>query len=348
MQGTESYVACLQVHLEKAHAWLPCLFVSYVVLDCRRRVEMCSYVRRLHCSRRQYSLSETNPPSGAMSVAHDIDLSGIALHYVTWGTRTTPERVVLLIHGITANSQYWNIVGPALAAQGWYAIAPDLRGRGLSGKPSHGYGIPYHASDLLALCDALHLTEVNVIGHSLGAQIALFVAAIHPQRVGRLVLGDGGGKLPEDWEQTVASSLMRLGVVYSSLDAYIAAIQRVAVFPWSSFWDQYFRYDAEVHSDGTVSSRMPRHALVEESAVMMATRTEALPADVRAPTLIARAALGTRGPDQGFILPRDEAERMQAMIAGSRVVEIPETNHYTIVLSERFIAEVLAFLKAGS
>ena len=33
---------------------------------------------------------------------------------------------------LTASSQEWTLLGPALAEQGWYAIAPDLRGRGLS------------------------------------------------------------------------------------------------------------------------------------------------------------------------------------------------------------------------
>src|SRR6185312_11155918 len=48
-------------------------------------------------------------------------------------------------------------LGPRLTERGWYVIAPDLRGRGWSGKPPHGYGIPYHVNDLLALTDALGL-----------------------------------------------------------------------------------------------------------------------------------------------------------------------------------------------
>lgn len=291
-------------------------------------------------------MSEYAASATPASMAHDIVLPGIPLHYVTWGMRTTPERAVLLIHGITASSQYWNVTGPALAAQGWYVIAPDLRGRGLSGKPPHGYSITQHASDMLALCDALDLPVVNVIGHSLGAQIALFLAAIHPQRVRRVILGDGGGEVPDDWAQTVASSVTRLGTVYPSLDAYLDAVRHAAVYSWSGFWDTYFRYDAEVHADGTVTSRMPKFALIEEGATMAATRTEALPDQVQAQTLIVRAALGTRGPDQGFILPVDEAARMHGAIAGSRLVEIPETNHYTVILSEVFVAEVLAFLAA--
>src|SRR5690348_5975518 len=116
-------------------------------------------------------------------IPHDLPVNGINLHYVTWGEFTTPERAVLLVHGLTASSQEWGLLGPALADQGWYAIAPDLRGRGLSDKPPHGIGIPYHVNDLLSLSDALSLPTPQVIGHSLGAMIGVFFAAIHPARV---------------------------------------------------------------------------------------------------------------------------------------------------------------------
>ena len=53
------------------------------------------------------------------------------------------------------------------------------------------------------------------------------------------------------------------------------------------------------------------------------------------------------GPDRGLILPAQEAERMRGIIPGSRVIEIPGTNHYTIALSDFFKQEVAAFLEAA-
>lgn len=279
--------------------------------------------------------------------AHDARVNGITLRYHTWGEFTRPERAVLLVHGITSSSQYWTEFGPLLARQGWYAIAPDLRGRGRSEKPPHGYGIPYHVNDLLSLCDELGLHTINLVGHSLGALIGCFFAAIHPKRLEKLVLVDSGGKIPEDAYQAISSSLQRLGKVFPSVDEYLEAVRQAAVFPWTPFWDAYYRYDAFVQPDGTVTSCVPYAAVAEEAAVNAATRTEMLPSAVRAPTLIARATLGTLSPDQGFILPADEAERMQGIIPGSRWIDIPDTNHYTIPLSEVFMRETLAFLEAG-
>ena len=74
----------------------------------------------------------------------DQQLPGVALHYQTWGA-PNPERAVILIHGLTANHKCWALLGPHLADAGYFVIAPDLRGRGLSGKPPQGYGVAIHA-----------------------------------------------------------------------------------------------------------------------------------------------------------------------------------------------------------
>ena len=76
----------------------------------------------------------------------------------------------------------------------------------------------------------------------------------------------------------------------------------------------------------------------------MSINADALLSRIQTPTLITRAALGTLAPDRGVILTADEAERVQGIIAGSRVIEVPQTNHYTITLSAVFIRAVLAFL----
>ncbi|MFT5197354.1 MAG: pimeloyl-ACP methyl ester carboxylesterase, partial [Cellvibrionaceae bacterium] len=51
------------------------------------------------------------------------------LHTLTWGDPTA-ERSAVLIHGVTSNAQSWIRVGPRLAEQGYYVVAPNLRGHG--------------------------------------------------------------------------------------------------------------------------------------------------------------------------------------------------------------------------
>jgi len=284
----------------------------------------------------------------ATETQQDITVNGVTLRVVTWGTFTTPKRTALLVHGITASHLNWATFGPYLAARGWYVIAPDLRGRGLSEKPAHGYGIPYHANDLLGICDHFGLARMNFVGHSLGALIGLFLGAIHPERVARLVLVDAGGRLPEDTYQAIAPALSRLGTVYPSLDAYLTAMRHTSRFPWDAFGERYFRYDADVRADGTVMSRVPKAAIAEEVAVNTLVDTAAMPEQIRAPALIVRATVGLLGGDRGLLLPRNEAERMQTAMADSRIVEIAGTDHYTVVLADQFAGAVAAFLEEPS
>jgi pimeloyl-ACP methyl ester carboxylesterase len=172
----------------------------------------------------------------------------------------------------------------------------------------------------------------------------MYLAAFYPDRIRRLVMIDAGGKIPEDTQQAIAASVNRLGTSYPSLDAYLATMRQLPMLQWNDFWEVYFRYDAEVHPDGTASSRVPRPAIMEEIAALAALRSEDLPNAVRQPTLVLRAVLGLLGPDRGLILPREEAERLRAIMPNCRTVEVPDTNHYTIVEAPLLRDAVVEFL----
>lgn len=284
----------------------------------------------------------------AAMTPHSLDVNGIRLHYVTWGQFSLPERAVLLVHGLTHNHQIWSEFGPVLAEQGWYPIALDLRGRGWSSKPAHGVGIPYHVNDLLALCDSLGLQRVHYIGHSLGALIGYFFAAAYPQRLNRFVAIDAGGRPSPQILDILRSVLERLGQIYPSLDAYLQNMRESSseVHPWTAFWERFYRSDAEVQRNGTVTLRTSKAAVEEEMVVNATINNDVLLPVIQAPTLIMRAGQGTRQSDW-FVLSQEEAERVQSLIKGSNVEVIPDGNHYTIILSEIFVRKVLDFLAAS-
>ena len=86
----------------------------------------------------------------------------------------------------------------------------------------------------------------------------------------------------------------------------------------------------------------------EELADLEAAPIDTLAAGIRQPTLIVRPALGTLGPDRGQVLTAAEAERWRARIPHSQVVVVPETNHYSILLSGVLVETVAAFLAPDS
>ncbi len=76
-------------------------------------------------------------------------------------------------------------------------VAPDQRGHGLGGKPVSRYTADELAGDAVALLDHLGIAAVVVVGHSMGAHVAAYLAATHPERVKALALLDKSAAGPE-------------------------------------------------------------------------------------------------------------------------------------------------------
>src|SRR5262245_32853467 len=111
--------------------------------------------------------------------------NGIRLSYVHGGASS--GAAVLLLHGITDSSFSFSRVLPLLPSDLRF-VALDQRGHGNSDKPARGYTIDDFATDALLVIQALKLTHVTVIGHSMGSFVARRIAERAPDRVSRLVL----------------------------------------------------------------------------------------------------------------------------------------------------------------
>lgn len=96
---------------------------------------------------------------------------------------------LLLLHGWP---EFWLTWEPVMArlAHRFTLIAPDLRGFGDSDKPAGPYGPDQHASDMLALLEALGLPKVGVVGHDVGGAVMQPLARSAPERISGLFLFD--------------------------------------------------------------------------------------------------------------------------------------------------------------
>lgn len=116
--------------------------------------------------------------------------------------------LVLLLHGFPQFWWCWRHQLESLAAQGFRAVAVDLRGYGGSDKPPRGYDIPTLTADVAGLIRALGERSATVVGHDWGGMLGWALGALHPQVVHRLVvismphplafraaLGSGGAQL---------------------------------------------------------------------------------------------------------------------------------------------------------
>lgn len=109
--------------------------------------------------------------------------NGIRIHYQRVGEG--PD--VVMVHGITGNLAIWHLgIVPSLS-EDFRVLTYDLRGHGRSDVPATGYSPDDMAADLLGLLDALEIERPVVVGHSYGADVALYFAARHPERVSQVV-----------------------------------------------------------------------------------------------------------------------------------------------------------------
>ena len=111
---------------------------------------------------------------------------------ITYEEKGSPEAPpIVLLHGFPDDARSWDTVSEELASAGYRTLAPYLRGFGptrfLSDDVPRSGQLAALAQDVLEFTDALGLEEFVLVGHDWGARAAQSVAALHPERVQRLV-----------------------------------------------------------------------------------------------------------------------------------------------------------------
>jgi pimeloyl-ACP methyl ester carboxylesterase len=132
--------------------------------------------------------------------------NGIPIRYQVSGRGTS----VVLLHGFGETLESWQRAGVVqLLSPHFRVIAMDVRGHGSSGKPhaAGSYGREL-ARDVIRLLDQHGAAKAHVVGYSMGALIALDVAAFHQERVLSLAVGGTGWPEPDvlgDFRQQAAA-----------------------------------------------------------------------------------------------------------------------------------------------
>ena len=109
-----------------------------------------------------------------------VEANGIHLHIAEQGE----GRTVLLCHGFPESWYSWRHQLSALAAAGFHAIAPDMRGYGRSDRPEaiEQYTLLHLVGDMVGLLDALGIDQAAIAGHDWGAPVAWHAALLRPDR----------------------------------------------------------------------------------------------------------------------------------------------------------------------
>jgi len=120
------------------------------------------------------------------------EICGVDHHFTRW-IGQVPGSPVLLLHGFMDCGATYQFVADELPPSRTL-IAPDWRGFGQSAWSPHGYWFPDYFADLDAMLDWLAPgAAVDIVGHSMGGNIAMIYAGLRPERVRRVVSLEGFG-----------------------------------------------------------------------------------------------------------------------------------------------------------
>jgi lipase len=286
----------------------------------------------------------------------DVPVRGGTLHAGRWEGSGT---AVLAIHGITSTHAAWAELASLLPEL--TVLAPDLRGRGRSAQLPGPYGLRTHVADLISLLDAAGQEQVVVTGHSMGAFVAVALAAEHPDRVSDLVLVDGGlpsggpdvASAPQDEapqpdiEVLLGPAAARLAMTWPSHEAHRDFWRaHPAIGPlWGPAIAEYLDYDLVGEPPAMHSSCRVAAMRVDGAEMLDRTATMATLRRVHAPVSLLAAERGLLDTPP----PAYSAQDLSAWPGRPPVVEataVPNTNHYSILLGTPGATAVAAAIRS--
>ena len=113
---------------------------------------------------------------------------------------------MLIIHGFLGMNDNWKSLGTQFAAQGFQVHALDLRNHGKSFH-SNDFSYELMAEDVKQYCEFHQLTNVILLGHSMGGKVAMLLASTYPDLVSKLIIADIGPKYYPPHHQTILEGL---------------------------------------------------------------------------------------------------------------------------------------------
>ncbi len=208
---------------------------------------------------------------------------------------------IVFLHFSGANLMMWQRSIPYFLDK-YHVILVDLRGHGKSDKPESGYTIDQMANDVVGVLDQIGIKRTHIVGSSLGAEVGLYLAAIHPEKVISLVCEGApisefgpfsvweGSK--EKYEEHIAQELENVRnaqeTLFPSVDAFVDA--RRKVFEKNIGWNEYFdameRYGAFEVSTGKYRKSFGKQALLNYMEHYFQCRFEDYYRKIKCPLLL--------------------------------------------------------------
>lgn len=266
------------------------------------------------------------------------------------------RKPMLAIHGVTSSHLAWQWFADALPEFTIYAV--DLRGRGDSRGVGAPYGMSVHADDMDAVLEHLGIEQATVIGHSMGGFVALAMLHRHAHRFERLILVDGGPPLALPAGTTVAQimpvilgpALKRLSMEFADVAAYREYWLQNPSFEqrgWNDGLERYLEHDLRGEAGHRYASTIPDAVARDSEDLWGGNECDTALRTAAQPILMLRAPRGLQNELPG-LYPEERVPELLSEFPMLRIVTIPDTNHYDLVLSEAGARMCAVEIRGGS
>ncbi|HCV00766.1 MAG: 2-succinyl-6-hydroxy-2,4-cyclohexadiene-1-carboxylate synthase [Dehalococcoidia bacterium] len=263
---------------------------------------------------------------------------GLFLNVERWGSGPP----IVLLHGFTGSAMSWGPLAEMLAAR-FTVLAVDVVGHGSSSKPLEldRYAIDQAAQDVVAAINALGFRRSSWLGYSMGGRLALFVAAMLPQAVDRLILiGASPGIVDEEERATRRAAD----------EALADRIEREGVSAFVDYWESLPIFASQARLPEGMRRAITRGRLANDAHGLsrslqgMGTGAQ-LPLHNRLSGIQVRSLLLAGSLDSKFSAI---ANQMVVTMPNSRAVHVPGAGHAPHIEKPAYCARTItAFLKEG-
>lgn len=277
-----------------------------------------------------------------------IQTPNLRIHYRVAGTGNVP---LLLLHGNFGSWRWWQPLLQQVPA-GYRAYVPDLRGCGDSERPGYGHNIEALAADAQAFAKALDFVPEHIVGHSLGAAIALQFALEQPGQVRSLTLvapppAEGRSVVRNaDWFSHSVSrlfdvdrdaSVVTLGATYRML-RHLGAnrpMLRQALMRLAPTLD----YDTDFIELVSDAARMAPQAVVGHLQALDAWDVQTRLRSLRLPVLVV-------GGQQDVLVAAEDLKSFARRLPRGRIIIWADVGHAVqLEQPRRFVAALFRFLE---
>lgn len=247
---------------------------------------------------------------------------------------------VVLVHGFLSSSRIWEALVERLA-QRFTVYSLDLTGFGESDKPSSGYGVRNGSRLLYSFFTHFGLNNASVIGHDIGGDIAVKLAADHPDMVGRLVLvatpaNEDQIDLPTPlWLAT----LPVVGALFYSLGKYVRPVREL--------WLRPFVLDKDDLPEELVEDAGESTPAAVRQSLSISVREISRGRLVRQGRMIKAPVLVIAGEEDQIVDPQATGDWARGLNAEAALME--GVGHLPMVENPaEFNAQIMAFLTGDS